>query len=269
MSCHLCAHLETPVRVYVPRSMDRLHILSAMSICFARGVNDAPKLAALLIAGVGASARTLDSRTPRNEQMGFARHHWYDPAMKTPPDADTIIAHTRCWIERVVIELNLCPFARKPFEAGQVRFVVSAADQPEALLADLHSELEFLRAADAAEVETTVLIHPFVLNNFLDYNDFLGVVDALIAEEGYEGEFQVASFHPDYQFAGTMADDAENYTNRSPYPTLHLLREEGLARAIDGYARPDKIPERNIRTLEKAGTEHMRDLLGKCTRGEK
>jgi hypothetical protein len=202
------------------------------------------------------------------DAMGLFAHHWYDSPMKNHPDANTIIAHTRCWIERVVIELNLCPFARKPFEAGQVRFVVSAADQPEALLGDLHRELEFLRSTDAGEVETTVLIHPCVLKDFLDYNDFLGVVDALIAEEGYEGEFQVASFHPDYQFAGTTADDAENYTNRSPYPALHLLREEGLARAIDGYARPDKIPERNIRTLEDAGAERMRELLGQCMRGE-
>lgn len=202
-------------------------------------------------------------------QIGLARHDWYDAPMKNQPDADTVIAHTRCWIERVVVGLNLCPFARKPFEAGQVRFVVSTADQPEALLGDLHRELEFLRAADAGEVETTVLIHPFVLNDFLDYNDFLGIVDALIAEEEYEGEFQVASFHPDYQFAGTAADDAENYTNRSPYPALHLLREEGLERAIDGYARPDKIPERNIRTLEDAGTARMRELLGQCMRGEK
>jgi len=188
--------------------------------------------------------------------------------MKNHPDANTIIAHTRCWIERTVIGLNLCPFARKPLEAGQVRFVVSLADEPEALLADLQRELELLRSTDAAQVETTVLIHPNVLNDFLDYNDFLDVVDALIEDDGYEGEIQVASFHPDYQFAGTEADDAENYTNRSPYPTLHLLREESLERAIEGYARPEKIPERNIRTLEEAGVDHMRDLLSQCTRGK-
>jgi len=184
--------------------------------------------------------------------------------MKNHPDIDTIIARTRCWIERVVVELNLCPFARKPYEGGQVRYVVSVVEQPEDLLEDVQRELELLRATDAAEVETTVLIHPYVLNDFLDYNDFLGIVDTLIEEGRYAGEFQVASLHPDYQFAGTEADDAENYTNRSPYPILHLLREEGLARAIAGYARPDKIPERNIRTLEKLGATRMREILDEC-----
>jgi hypothetical protein len=186
--------------------------------------------------------------------------------MKNHADIETIIARTRCWIERVVVELNLCPFARKPCESGQVRYAVSAAHRSEELLADVQSELELLRATDAGEIETTVLIHPDVLNDFLDYNDFLGAVDALIDEGGYAGEFQVASFHPHYQFAGTQADDAENYTNRSPYPMLHLLREEGLTRAIAGYARPDKIPERNIRTLEKLGAARMREILDECMR---
>lgn len=186
--------------------------------------------------------------------------------MKNHPDIETIIARTRCWIERVVVELNLCPFARKPYEGGQVRYVVSAAERPEDLLEDVQRELELLRATDAGEIETTVLIHPYVLNDFLDYNDFLGIVDTLIEEGGYAGEFQVASLHPDYQFAGTEADDAENFTNRSPYPILHLLREEGLARAIAGYARPDKIPERNIRTLEKLGAARIREILDECMR---
>ena len=188
--------------------------------------------------------------------------------MKNHPDIETIIARTRCWIEHVVVELNLCPFARKPYEGGQVRYVVSAAERPEDLLEDFQRELELLRATDAAEIETTVLIHPYVLDDFLDYNDFLGIVDAFIEEGGYAGEFQVASLHPDYQFAGTQPDDAENYTNRSPYPMLHLLREEGLARAIAGYARPDKIPERNIRTMEKLGAARMREILDECMRIE-
>jgi hypothetical protein len=186
--------------------------------------------------------------------------------MENHPDIETTIARTRCWIERVVVELNLCPFARRPYEGGQVRYVVSAAERPEDLLENVQRELELLRATDAGEIETTVLIHPGVLNDFLDYNDFLGIVDTLIEEGGYAGEFQVASLHPDYQFAGTEADDAENFTNRSPYPILHLLREEGLARAIAGYARPDKIPERNIRTLEKLGAARIREILYECMR---
>jgi uncharacterized protein len=184
--------------------------------------------------------------------------------MKKPIDNPTVIARTRCWIERVVVEMNVCPFARKPYEGGNIRYVVSAAQSPEDLLGEVQQELELLRASDAGEIETTVLIHPHVLNDFLDYNDFLGIVDALLEDGGYEGEFQVASLHPAYQFAGTQPDDAENYTNRSPYPILHLLREAELARAIAGYARPDQIPERNIRTMEKIGATRMREILDEC-----
>jgi len=180
------------------------------------------------------------------------------------PDDDTVIARTRCWIEKAVVALNLCPFARKPYEGEQVRYVVSHAQTPDELFIDLQHELEHLRQSDPQVVETTVLIHPWVLNDFLDYNDFLGVVDELIENGGYGGEFQVASLHPDYQFAGTKSDDAENYTNRSPYPILHLLREELLARAISTYARPDKIPERNIRLMEQLGTVKMQAMLDEC-----
>lgn len=183
--------------------------------------------------------------------------------MKTTLTPEIAIARTRCWIERAVIEFNLCPFARKPYEGELVRYVVSEANEPEQLLADLQQELERLRATDPGELETTVLIHPWVLQDFLDYNDFLNVVDALLAQ-GYEEEFQVASLHPDYQFAGTAPDDAENYTNRSPYPVLHLLRAEGVARAISGYASPERIPERNIAQMDRLGAEHMRALLDEC-----
>ncbi len=178
--------------------------------------------------------------------------------------SEGIITHTRGWIEKVVVAFNLCPFARKPVEGEQVRYVVSSAEDEESLLADLQQELEHLRATAPALIETTVLIHPYVLNDFFDYNDFLGLVDDFLDEAGYSGEFQVASLHPDYQFAGTEPDDAENYTNRSPYPILHLLREELLEKALLTYARPDKIPERNIRTMEKLGAEKMRELLVEC-----
>lgn len=184
--------------------------------------------------------------------------------MEDQTTAESIIARTRCWIGRVVVELNLCPFARKPYEGEKVRYVVSTARQTDDLLRDLQRELEHLHATAPDEIETTVLIHPAVLNEFLDYNDFLSDVDSALKAWGYEGEFQVASFHPHYQFAGTHPDDAENYTNRSPYPMLHLLREASLTQAIDSYARPDKIPERNIRTLEKLGTEQMQGMLDAC-----
>jgi hypothetical protein len=172
------------------------------------------------------------------------------------------IARTRCWIERTVIAYNLCPFARRPYEGEQVRYVVSDATDPQTLLHDLELELEHLHATDPEVVETTVLIHPWVLQDFLDYNDFLDVVDALL--ESYDGEFQVASLHPDYRFAGTEEDDAENYTNRSPYPVLHLLRVEGVARVISGYPSPERIPERNIEQMERLGAEQMRAILEEC-----
>lgn len=184
--------------------------------------------------------------------------------MTKTPNHETIIARTRCWVERAVVALNLCPFARKPVEGEQVRYVVSSAEDEETLLADMQQELEHLRATDPGLIETTVLIHPYLLNDFYDYNDFLGVVDDFLEEAGYLGEFQVASLHPDYQFAGTEPGDAENYTNRSPYPVLHLLREALLEKAILSYARPDKIPERNIRTMETVGAAKMRVMLAEC-----
>ncbi len=184
--------------------------------------------------------------------------------MNTSPSHKTVIARTRCWIEHTVIEFNLCPFARKPYSGEQVRYVVSEARDPETLLTVLQHELDHLRDVDPQIVETTVLIHPWVLQDFLDYNDFLGVVDALLEEGGYEEEFQVASLHPDYQFAGTHPDDAENYTNRSPYPILHLLRVDGVARALSGYPRPEDIPERNIELMKTQGAKRMQALLEKC-----
>ncbi|MDH5473674.1 MAG: DUF1415 domain-containing protein [Gammaproteobacteria bacterium] len=184
------------------------------------------------------------------------------------PAPETVIARCQCWIERVVIEFNLCPFARKPYENNRVRYVVSDAKNTDALLDDMHRELELLRQTDEQEIETTVLIHPYVLNDFFAYNDFLSVVDMYLRQCHYEGEFQIASLHPDYQFADADIDAAENYTNRSPYPILHLLREDSLARALIGYARPDRIPERNIRITEKLGVEKLRDILGDCLQVE-
>lgn len=182
----------------------------------------------------------------------------------TPASVETIIARTKCWIEQTVVEFNLCPFARKPFEADQVRYVVTEVMDSNALLDDLHKELELLRNTDPQQIETTVLIHPNVLNDFFAYNDFLSVVDMHLQQCGFEGEFQVASLHPGYQFADADIDAAENYTNRSPYPVLHLLRESSLSHALSGYARPERIPERNIRITEKLGAEKLRSILKDC-----
>lgn len=164
-----------------------------------------------------------------------------------------VIDATRLWLERAVIGLNLCPFAKAVHLKRQIRYVVSAAADEEALLADLAHELSLLAEADIEEVETTLLIHPGVLGDFLDFNDFLDVADAAVAELGLEGELQVASFHPAYRFEGSSPDDIENFSNRAPYPTLHLLRESSIDKAVAAFPDAANIYERNIETLRALG----------------
>jgi uncharacterized protein len=174
---------------------------------------------------------------------------------------DEVLAAMRRWLERAVIGLNLCPFAKAVHVKDQIRWVVSAATTPEALQAELALELHRLAESDPAVIETTLLIHPQVLGDFLDYNDFLEVVDATVEDLGYEGELQVASFHPDYQFDGTEPDDVDNASNRSPYPTLHLLREASIEAAVDAFPEAAEIYDRNIETLRALGAEGWRKLL--------
>lgn len=166
---------------------------------------------------------------------------------------EEIIAATDRWVTRAVIGLNLCPFARAARDNKQVRYVVSNAKTPQDLLADLMRELELIAEASRAEVDTTLLIHPYVLQDFLDYNDFLGVVDDTLEEMELDGILQVASLHPEHQFADTDIDDIENYTSRSPYPTLHILREASIAEAVANYPEADRIFERNVETLRRLG----------------
>jgi len=174
---------------------------------------------------------------------------------------DDPIADTRRWIERAVIGLNLCPFAKAVVARGQVRYVLSDAATPEALLETLGEELLRLRDTPAADIDTTLIVHPRVLGDFLDYNDFLDDADALVEQLGLDGELQVASFHPQYRFAGSGEDDIANFTNRSPWPTLHLLREDSVARAVDAFPDPDAIVERNVATLEKLGHDGWQRLF--------
>jgi hypothetical protein len=170
-----------------------------------------------------------------------------------PADAPYLDATTR-WLERAVIGLNLCPFARAPHLQGRLRLRVSHARDTDTLLDDLCGELQSLAAADPADCETTLLIHPHVLGDFLDYNDFLDSADAAVETLKLDGVLQVASFHPQYQFAGTDAANIENASNRSPYPTLHLLREASVERAAEAMTDPDEIYRRNIETLRKLGS---------------
>ena len=173
---------------------------------------------------------------------------------------EEIIAATRRWLERSVIGLNLCPFAEGAYRGGRVRMRVSDSRSASGLLAELRSELTELHAADPLQCETTLLIHPWVLADFIEYNDFLDVCEAAILELGLEGELQVASFHPRYRFEGTSPADIENYTNRSPYPMLHLLREASIERAIAAMPDIEEIYRRNIRTLRGLGHEGWRRL---------
>lgn len=176
-----------------------------------------------------------------------------------PGDAPYLAATTR-WLERAVIGLNLCPFARAPHVQGKLRMRVSQARDTDALLDDLCGELQSLNALTAEECETGLLIHPFVLGDFLDYNDFLDVADAAVQTLGLEGEWQVASFHPQYQFADSVADDVENFSNRSPFPTLHLLREASVERAMEQMSDTDAIYRRNQETLRRLGADGWQAL---------
>jgi hypothetical protein len=164
---------------------------------------------------------------------------------------DEVIAATRAWLEKDVIGLNLCPFAQAVHSAGQIRYAVSDAETVKALRADLLEELLFLKEADPAQVDTTLLIHPRMLQDFHEFNDFLDVADDVLKDLGLRGDIQIASFHPLYQFAETEPDDVTNRTNRSPYPTLHLLREASVERALENYPDAEQIPQRNIETMRR------------------
>ena len=176
-------------------------------------------------------------------------------------DPAQVEAGVRRWLERAVIGLNLCPFAKAVYVKQQVRIVISDASTERALLEELGEELALLRDTPADEIDTTLLVHPQVLGDFLDYNDFLGDADALVEAMDLDGVLQVASFHPQYQFADTEPDDADNLTNRAPYPILHLLREASIDRAVAAYPDPDAIIERNIATVRELGFAGWDKLL--------
>lgn len=169
---------------------------------------------------------------------------------------------TRRWLEAAVIGLNLCPFAKAVHGKGQIRWVESAATQPRELLEHLVAELKALDAADPDAVDTTLLVHPQVLGDFLDFNDFLDVAEAALEDLRLDGRLQIAAFHPQFQFAGTEADDPGNFSNRSPHPTLHLLREASIDRAVAAFPEAETIYERNIETLRGLTPAQWRAVFG-------
>lgn len=179
--------------------------------------------------------------------------------MNRPADEE-VLARTRAWLEKAVIGLNLCPFAKAVYVKDRVRLVVSQARHADDLLEELDRELDLLVATPAEQVDTTLLIHPTLFEDFLDFNDFLEIAEGVVDEHGLEGVVQLASFHPQFQFEGTEPEDISNYTNRAPYAMLHLLREDSVEKAIAGIPDPDAIYQDNIRTLEKLGLEGWKKL---------
>jgi uncharacterized protein len=177
-----------------------------------------------------------------------------------PAVAAKVVAATRFWLERAVIGLNLCPFAKAVHVKQQIRYAVTAASNAGELLAELRHELDLLTRVDPEVLETTLLIHPQAMTDFIEYHRFLKDADAAVANLGLEGVVQIASFHPGYEFAGSACDDIENYTNRSPYPMLHLLREASIDRAVAAFPDAADIYERNIATLRRLGHDGWRRL---------
>lgn len=174
---------------------------------------------------------------------------------------DDILAATRHWLARAVIGLNLCPFAKSVYVKEQVRYAISEATTLEDALADLETELRALKAADPQRIDTTLLIFPRVFADFVDYNDALFFADRLVQQLRLGGVLQIASFHPAYRFEGSEADDIENYTNRAPYPMLHLLREDSIARAVDAFPDASAIYEKNQQTLRRLGHDGWREWM--------
>ncbi len=180
-------------------------------------------------------------------------------------ETEHVVAAVRAWVRDFVIAEGLCPFARTPFQADRIRFAVTGAADEAALLDRLTAELTLLESSP--EVETTLLIHPRVLGDFEDYNQFLDDAEYLLVRSGLDGVFQIASFHPQYRFAGTDPGDAENYSNRTPFPLLHLLRESSVTAAIDGYPRIEDVPGRNVAHLEALGAAELERRLRALANG--
>jgi hypothetical protein len=184
------------------------------------------------------------------------------PSCDYPPvDRTDAARRTEAWLRDFVVGLGLCPFAGEPLAAGRVRIMVSDAEDPERLGADLVAELARLAGAESGGLETTLLVHPSCLRDFAAYNDFLGVVEAIVREHGHEGTIQVASFHPEYRFAEEPEDDVSHYTNRSPHPMLHLIRESSVTEAVELHPDVPSIPKRNVELLRRMGIAELERVL--------
>lgn len=179
---------------------------------------------------------------------------------RTTPNDDEVVALTQSWLEHAVIGLNLCPFAKSVYVKKQVRYTVCRTEEWDALAQTLEEELQFLADADPQETDTTLLIIPLALQDFHEYNDFLDWADRILERLELDGTLQIASFHPDYQFADAGPDDIENYSNRSPFPILHLLRESSIDKAVAAYPEASAIFEKNMATLRNLGLSGWNSL---------
>ena len=177
-----------------------------------------------------------------------------------PVTDQQVLERTRQWLEKAVIGLNLCPFAKAVYVKNQVRLVVSHARHADGLLEELDAELDVLAATPAEEIDTTLLIHPTLFDDFLDFNDFLEVAEGVVVEHRLEGVIQLASFHPEFRFEGTEPDDIGNYTNRAPFAIIHLLREDSVERALQAFPDAEMIFGQNIATLERLGLQGWKAL---------
>lgn len=179
---------------------------------------------------------------------------------------DTVIKITQDWIETFVLGLNLCPFARHPYRTGKIKYVLFEGENLELLTEMLVNELEYLDNTPPSVCETTLIVLKEALPEFLDFLDYLEVAEYVVEQIKFEGVFQIASFHPDYQFEDTLPSDAENYTNRSPYPILHILREDSVERSIEAFPEVGDIPAQNIDTMNQLGTEKIKQMLNEIKR---
>jgi hypothetical protein len=178
------------------------------------------------------------------------------------PEDARIIEQTSLWVKSVIVGYNFCPFAYREVERGSIRYRVDQSNQIAHCLETMVAEYDHLDSHP--ETETTLIIFPELLAEFKDFTGFIELAEALLTEQGYTGEYQLASFHPEYQFADAPADDPANYTNRSPYPTLHIIREASIENAVAGISNPEQIPERNIKVARNLGSKVLQGILDRC-----
>lgn len=191
--------------------------------------------------------------------MSLSNRYWVSNLPQ--PDVQAVVQRTLDWLDRIVIGLNLCPFAASVRREGSVRLAVCESSDEATLAKDLLAELDLLQQTGEAEISTTLLVFPRAFHRFDSYWQFYELAENLLLEAGLEGVIQLASFHPDYCFEGEPAQDVSHFTNRSPYPMLHLIREQQLERVLAQYPDPEAIPDRNIATLRRLGESQLRALF--------